>query len=520
MRQSTKIKSWTRKIFIALLAGFSLFGASAAGAQSVVLTDKGYVAGYANLLFRSFLGIPYAAAPIGNLRWKPPQAHAPWGIWPATVFGSVCPQVLSGVLLSANEDCLNLNVYTPAFGNNLPVMVFIHGGAFTFGAGSTYDPVILAQKANAIVVTLNYRLGPFGFLAHPALSAEAADQASGQYGLQDQQFALKWVQNNIANFGGNRDNVTVFGESAGGISICAQIASSKAAGLFHKAIVESGACTIGTIPLAEGETYGQQYAANIGCSTASCLRAKSVLTLLYNPPTQPSAIGPTWSPSFGGSGSVMPIAPRAALAFGIFNKVPVINGSNHDEFRLFTALQEIAQGYPITPAQYSAAATASLGPNAPLALAQYPVSNYSGANVAHATMLGDASFICGARTTDQLLVANGVTTYAYEFNDPNAPPPLIDIFMPLLAAHSTELQYIFRTAVTPLNFSQQGLSDQMIKYWKNFAATGNPNGAGLPAWPAYSTSGDQFQRFAPGAVSTITTFAADHKCGFWSTLGF
>jgi para-nitrobenzyl esterase len=400
-------------------------------------------------------------------------------------------------------------------------MVFIHGGGFVTGAGSWYDGNILARKANAIVVTMNYRLGPFGFLAHSALTAEAADQSSGQYGLQDQQFSLQWVKDNIANFGGNPNNVTIFGESAGGVSVCALLASPKAAGLFHKAMIESGACGLSTNTLSSAETKGASWATAIGCSTPACLRSASVPTLLNNPANQDTVIGKGWLPAAGGTNSALPQNPLAAFAAGAFNNVPVLNGSNHDEWRLFDAMVETQQGSALTSTQFTNDANVRYGSNASAVLAQYPLSSYSAPDVAHATMVGDSAFICGARTTNRALVAKGVTVYGYEFNDPNAPMPgFSSPYMPLRAAHAAELSYIFRFAGYTLTTAQQAFSDQMIKYWANFAATGNPNGSGVPAWPAYTAANDTFQNLAVGAIAPITSFTSDHKCAFWSSIGY
>jgi para-nitrobenzyl esterase len=247
-------------------------------------TANGPVRGLANGAVNEFLGIPYAAPPVGALRWQPPQPPANWpGVRDATQFASHCPQPPGPFGQgSTSEDCLHLNVFTPSHrraGSHFPVMVWIHGGALVTGESNDYDPTTLAADG-VTVVTINYRLGALGFLAHPAL-ADASGQ-SGDYGLMDQQAALRWVRRNIANFGGNPHNVTVFGESAGGLSTLSQVASPRARGLFEKAIVESGSYNLTQASLATAEAAGESFATRAGCAsqTAACLRNLPVSAIL------------------------------------------------------------------------------------------------------------------------------------------------------------------------------------------------------------------------------------------------
>src|SRR5215813_7949423 len=332
-----------RVVFVAVLASVissAPTGASAAPQSPVVATDKGPVRGVAIGQTQAFLGIPYAAAPIGDLRWRPPQEHAGWqGVLDASDYGAHCPQVATPYgLPSTTEDCLFLNVFTPDKTNRgrphlLPVMFWIHGGGLVVGESDGYDPSNLVAQ-NVIVVTINYRIGELGFLAHPALSTESSTGASGNYGLMDQQAALRWVQRNIRAFGGNPDNVTIFGESAGGLSVHSQLASPLAAGLFHQAIVESGSYSLSQPSLAVAEATGAAFAARAGCAsqTADCLRSLSVSAVLAAQP------GGTMVPNL--DGLVLPLTVRSAFTSGQFNQVPVIEGSNHDEWRLFVAQTE------------------------------------------------------------------------------------------------------------------------------------------------------------------------------------
>jgi para-nitrobenzyl esterase len=490
----------------------------------VIATDDGPVRGTTIGQMQAFRGIPYAAAPVGNLRWRAPQPHGGWqGVRDASDFGAHCPQVGTPYgMASTTEDCLFLNVYTPGKTNEgqphlLPVMFWIHGGALVVGESDGYDPTPLVSKG-VIVVTINYRLGWLGFLAHPALSAETANGASGNYGLMDQQAAMRWVQRNIRNFGGDASNVTIFGESAGGLSTHSQLVSPLAAGLFHKAIVESGAYSLTQPALAAAQAQGTAFAAAVGCAsqTAACLRAVSVAAILAAP--TPSSIVPNLD------GFVMPMSVGAALSSGHFNRVPVIEGSNHDEWRLFVAQTEAATHMPLTPAGYIPAIQATLGVSAAfatfIATFVYPLAAYPNPSVALGAIGTDVVFACNARIAARSL-AKYVPTFQYEFNDPNAPmlyfaPP---ISFQTGAYHASELTYIFdlsQTPVPPPPFTpgQQSLSNAMAGYWTQFARSGDPNSAGAPNWPAYGAS-DLFESLQPPTPVTGSGLAGDHKCAFW-----
>jgi para-nitrobenzyl esterase len=536
---------WRRRLLAALavpaalgLCAFGLAGPAAAHDPhdphdpSVVHTAAGAVRGTVGGDFRSFLGIPFAAPPLGELRWQAPRPAARWrGVRDATSFASPCPSLptivagASGVG-STNEDCLYLNVYTPRSGtrHHLPVMVWIHGGGFINGAGSDYDARVLTAKGDAVVVTINYRLGVFGFLALPGLSAEARDHASGNFGLQDQQAALRWVRRNIAAFGGNPGNVTIFGESAGGASVCAQLASPTARGLFERAIIESGPCasplSSQSPTVAAAERTGVGLAQRVGCADpatqVACMRAQAVAPLLA---AGGAGVG-TWRPVVGGA--VLPQPITAAISSGDFNRVPTVQGSNHDEYRLFVALLFDLPGRPVTAAQYPGLLAAQFGANGAKVLAEYPLANYGTPSEALSAVVTDASFACPARATDALL-AGHVPTWGYEFADRNAPQFLFtDPVMPLGAFHAAEIPFIFQPQpdVVPTFFTpaQLALSNEMIRYWSRFAATGNPNSSATPAWPRYSSRGDLIQSLAPDRTGPTAGFAADHHCSFWASL--
>jgi para-nitrobenzyl esterase len=472
-----------------------------------------------------FRGIPYAAAPVGDLRWRPPLEPERWhGVRDATSFGAHCPQVATPFgTPSATEDCLFLNVFTPLNTNAgrphlLPVMFWIHGGGLVVGESDGYDPSQLVAQ-DVVVVTINYRLGELGFLAHSALAAESPNGASGNYGLLDQQAALRWVQRNIRAFGGDPDNVTIFGESAGGLSVHSQLASPPAAGLFHKAIVESGAYSLVQPSLSTAEAAGAAFAASAGCTdpsaAAACLRSLSVEAILAH------QTAGTMVPNL--DGFVLPQTIRAAFTAGEFNRVPVIEGSNHDEWRLFVAQTEATTGTPLTAAGYIPAIAATLGVPVPVAAAiasVYPLTAYPSPSVALGAVGTDVVFACNARLSSRLLTQY-VPTYQYEFNDPNAPMLFFSsISFPTGAYHASELQYIFNILETPvpnpgLAPAQQELSGAMVGYWTRFAHTGDPNANGAPAWPLYGSSSDQFQSLRPPIPAAGTGFAIDHECAFW-----
>jgi para-nitrobenzyl esterase len=504
-----------------------------AGEQKpLVFTFSGLVRGSVSSAgIREFLGIPYAAAPIGNLRWHPPVSHAPWfAPLEATKFANHCPQPASPFgQASVTEDCLFLNIYTPdsaVFSGPRPVMFWIHGGALVFGESDDYDPTALV-KDGVIVVTINYRLGALGFLAHPAFADEKTDPASdgnfatgsaGDYGLMDQQLALRWVRDNILFFGGDPLNVTIFGESAGGLSVFSQLASPPSQHLFHKALIESGAYALSTQTLATAEAAGTTFATAAGCNsqTAACLRALPVTTILAN--ENPAGYTPNID------GGFFPLSLNTALATGQFHHVPVIQGSNHDEWRLFTAIDfDFVSGpIPNNQAAYEAALATLVGPAAPLVAAQYPLASFPSADLAFATAGTDVVFACPALGAD-LSMSQYVPLSTYEFNDENAPQDFLPpASFPYAAAHASEIQYIFNLPVTvprpPLNPQQLQLSSTMQHYWTNFAKFGTPNSPGAPFWAPYYPSASDFQSLIPPTPVQETNFATAHNCAFWAAL--
>jgi para-nitrobenzyl esterase len=501
--------------------------------RPLVFTFSGPVRGSVSSAgVREFMGIPYAAPPVGNLRWRPPVPHAPWfAPLEATQFANHCPQPPSPFgIASVTEDCLFLNVFTPGSNDFLrprAVMVWIHGGALVSGESNDYDPTALVQNG-VIVVTINYRLGALGFLAHSAFAGEKTDpdrdrdsdpNSAGDYGLMDQQLALCWVRDNIRFFGGDPLNVTIFGESAGGLSVFSQLASPSSEGLFHKAIIESGAYALNTQTLAAAEAAGTAFADAAGCTaqTGACLRALPVTTILANEDFA------GYTPNI--DGEFFPLPLNTALATGQFHHVPVIQGTNHDEWRLFTALDfDLTAAGPIAnnDTAYQAALATLVGPAAPFVAAQYPLASFPSADIAFATAGTDVVFACPAFGAD-LSMSQFVPLSTYEFNDENAPQDFLPpVSFPYAAAHASELQYLFALPVTvprpPLNAQQLQLTSAMQHYWTNFAKFGNPNGPGVPVWQEFNPIAGNFQSLIPPSPVQETDFAASHHCAFWAAL--
>lgn len=485
---------------------------AAADDGPVVTTRYGKVRGQAGQSANSYLGIPYAAPPVGELRWKPPSPPARWsGVRDATEPGNPCMQQPSdtpwGDLAgpgTPSEDCLYLNVYTPTRRSlrKRPVMVWIHGGGFTIGSGAFYDGGVLAAKGDVVVVNFNYRLGAFGYFAHPDLAKESPHGLSGNYGLLDQQAALRWVRENIAAFGGDPGNVTIFGESAGGGSVCHNLVSPRSAGLFHRAIAQSG-CGFTLPTQAEQERSGAAWAGSLGCTDVACLRGKSAEEVL-TAATSPTA---RWTPNV--DGKVLPRQVTEALERGRFHRVPILQGTTADEGRLTVATTYDLAGRRLTAEEFPAAVRAIYGDRTDEILARYPLSDYGTPAEALGAILTDSQFACLQSRTARL-AAKHTRSYQYEFADRNAMDYLdLPISFPIGAPHGSEIRYVFgNVSGTP---AQNALADRMLKYWTNFARTGIPYAVGAPRWKRFP----KVQILAPGAIAPSTTFPRDHKCDLW-----
>nr|WP_063779427.1 carboxylesterase family protein [Kibdelosporangium sp. MJ126-NF4]CEL23635.1 Carboxylesterase, type B [Kibdelosporangium sp. MJ126-NF4]CTQ93172.1 Carboxylesterase, type B [Kibdelosporangium sp. MJ126-NF4] len=490
-------------------------GPANAAPATTVRTDRGPVTGAVTGDVRSFQGIPFAAPPVGELRWQPPRPAAPWREpLDATEPKAICAQ-LPGLSPDASEaeDCLYLNITTPKRAHRpLPVMVWFHGGAFTSGAASQYDPVKLVTQGDVIVVTVAYRLGPLGYLATPGLTAEAGNQ-SGNYGFQDQIAGLRWVQRNAAAFGGNPGNVTIFGESAGAASVCDMIVSPLTRGLFHRAIGQSFSCDIDTLTPEAAHATGNQFAAALGCADVACLRTKPVKQLL--------TAWPGGSPVVGGR--ELPLQPPDAIKQDKFHHVPLLWGSNLDEARLFVGLFYLGIGKPITVELYEQITRETYGAAADQVLAKYPVGNYPTPSIALATWWTDASpqFLstCSHLNSYKLFTAKPfpVPVYSYQFTDRTAPVIVDWPGFDEGAAHAFELNYVWRQFFgKPMTARQEALSGTMVRYWTTFAHTGDPNTRGLPEWRRYSSDSD-VQELGLTAVAPKNP-AIESNCAFWAGL--
>jgi para-nitrobenzyl esterase len=473
------------------LASFSV----SSGPQ--VKTDSGIVEGKDEGAVHAFLGIPYAAPPVGDLRWKPPVPAAKWtGVRKATGFGAHCMQgkVFGDMNFrdsGGSEDCLFLNVWVPAKtpGAKLPVMVWIYGGGFVAGSTSEarQDGTNLAQQG-VVVVSMNYRLGVFGFFVHPELAKESGHNAAGNYGLLDQVAALHWVHDNVAAFGGDPGNVTIFGESAGSFSVSAQMASPLAKELFQKAIGESGGAGERPDPGADEksrEAKDSKLASSaLGVQTLAELRAvpaEKLLDAFFKPGGENNfAFGPDVD------GYFLPESTLAIFTAGKQNDVPLLAGWNHDEGSFEIAFN------PKKPTVDSMKETAQkeFGARADEFLRLYPATTDAQAQRSMLDFAGDR-FI--AWSTWWWMEAQSKTgkqpIYRFRFDlgppaDPKGPQ--------LGAYHSSEIEYVFGQLDSKAGIAwrpeDRQLSEEMQKYWANFARSGDPNGPGLPMWPVYSAA--------------------------------
>jgi len=493
-------------------------GAGARQSGVVVATHAGKVRGSdAGHGTRRFLGIPFAQPPVGALRWRAPREVTPWrGVRPATSFGSRCVQppsesATSGLL--GAEDCLYLNVYTPSHRpwERLPVMVWVHGGSAITGSGQDVDPTRLAEAGHVVVVTVNYRLGPLGFLSNAALDEPGA--ASGNFGMLDVVAALRWVRRDVAAFGGDPRRVTAFGESAGGVMINQLLTSPEATGLFHRAIVESGPLTLALDDLPAAEEKGAEYATAAGCpgtgaAVAACLRAAPAAQLLA------AASGRSW----GGvvDGAVLPQQPLAAMAAGRFMHVPVIQGVNHDEATIGIADRFDRKDGPLTAAIYPWALLYLFGNKAGWVQLEYPVTNYATPGAALSAVTTDGGFSCSS-LRDATNSARGNRAYFFEFDDPDAPrrPGYEDVSFPLGSYHTAEIQYVFGAAPGVFTPAQAALSRRIQRYWTTFARSGVPRAEG-PAWRPFDAAAPSAHRLSPAGAPARPAFAVDHHCAFWT----
>ena len=481
------------------------FSGLALTANDTVRVEGGLISGSVVDGVRSYKGIPFAAPPVGELRWKAPQPVAAWeGVRECNDFGPDCPQApypQSSLYYSAprkhSEDCLYLNVWTAAkAGEKRPVMVWIHGGALTRGSSATptYDGTALAKKG-VVLVTVNYRLGPLGYLAHPELTAESPNRSSGNYGALDQVAALKWVQKNIAAFGGDPGRVTIFGESAGSWSVNVLVASPLARGLFHRAIGQSGG-TFGPMAYlkedregrASAEKMGEAFAKAAGADSIKALRAQpaeKIVEVFNNDPegkkfrTQPNVDG--WA---------LPDEIRNIFAQGKQNDAPVIVGSNANEMTTLTVPATV----PKTTEDYRKRVETQYGAAVKEFDAVYPVNSEADIAAAYLGGLRDVTFTLPMRTWARMTATGRSKSYLYFFS--HVPPNPNSKY--LGAYHAGEIVYVFNNLNRRNSLLQEAdfkLAEMMSNYWVNFATTGDPNGKDLPKWAPYNRETEDYLDF-------------------------
>jgi len=450
----------------------------------VVKTKQGRVQGFIANDVAVFRGLPFAAPPVGDLRWREPKSPAKWkDVRAANVYGGNCAQV---------EDCLYLNVYAPTHaksGSKLPVMVWIHGGAFIFGSGATYNGTQFA-KQDVIVVTVNYRLGRAGWFAHPALTAENRKGLLGNYGLMDQIAALKWVQDNIAQFGGNKKNVTAFGESAGAISINYLLLAPQARGLFAKAISQSGFGRLPAPPLSTVENFSASWAQKAGVTGTDANAAKALRSIPWEVVARsPGGIGAPDATLPMADGKMVTGSAVEGFAQGKQARVPYLVGGNSDEASLTrrTAM----------PTEQLAA----IKERREALLAAFDPDNTGSADRIIARLVTDASISEPDRALARLHAVTGQPTFVYHFSY----VPMSMRATSFGMAHGGEISYVFNSPRAGANFDDEGkaIAAAANKYWAAFAKTSNPGSAGGAVWPKWDATNESLMEFGFGGAPIV-----------------
>lgn len=461
-----------------------------ASAAPPVRVEGGLVEGIVENGLAIYKGIPFAAPPVGDLRWRPPQPVKSWeGVLKAHFFAPACPQAQLAIpifpAVETSEDCLHLNVWTPAASQqeSLPVMVWIYGGGFAMGATSTpfYDGRQLARRG-VVIVSIAYRVGPLGFLTHPELTAESPRKVSGNYGLLDQIAALQWVQRNIKAFGGDPGRVTIFGESAGGMSVSMLAASPLAKGLFHRAICQSGGSfgpirraneTEGMQLLADAESKGVEFAKRMGAESLAELRKVSPDQWLQDPAAQMGGVWPVVD------GYVIVDDQYRLYEAGKYNDVPVLIGTNSDEGSMFSR--------SVSPKEYEKGVRERFGPFADRVLELYPGKTSAQTFRGAADLIRDVVFAWPTWTWARLQSKTGTSpVFVYYFEQKQSRPLLALVLKSDGASHGSEISYVFNHVYPGTSDAEKTLSDRMAAYWTNFAKHGNPNGENLPHWPVFN----------------------------------
>ena len=514
-----------RKLALIIVTAAMLLadGALAAPLGNQVQTRNGILEGTEANGLHAYLGVPYAAPPLGSNRWRAPQPVVGWkGVRAAQAFGPSAPQPKRNfgaynTLGTISEDCLYLNIWSPAKddGERLPVMIWIHGGGFFSGSGSMSSNTCSVLARHGVVgVNLNYRLGALGFMAHPALSRESANKVSGNYGLLDQLAAIAWVRDNIAAFGGDPNNITIFGESAGGISVSMHMLSPLAEGLFQGVIAESGNpismqyvwAHATPVTMAQGEAEGVRFARAMGCgndgATLEKLRAKSWQDVISGCDNSMAELG-AFDAGFGFGpvvdGWYLPAMPVDLVQRRKVSYVPMIIGGNRDEGG-FVALLNTAMGFKLDDALYEKFVRGISGRHADAVLEMFSAKGYGVRLLAYSKLLTVFGVVAPARYIGGQYEAAGSPAYVFEFS--RAANTMITNLCG--ATHTAEIPYVLgylneKEGYTKVDLA---LSEQMMRYWTNFARAKNPNGAGLPVWPGYTAQRHEVMNFGDAPVVT------------------
>ncbi|WP_394829197.1 carboxylesterase/lipase family protein [Pendulispora albinea] len=501
---------------------------AATSSDVTVATDTGPIIGTESNGVRTFLGIPYAAPPVNARRWKAPEAIRWSEPRPAKSYGPRCFGVSlldsSAVRSGASEDCLSLNIWSPAGASAKPVLLWIHGGASIDGTsgdgpGGGYPGATLASTGDVVVVSINFRLGALGVLAIPSADG------GGNLALLDQQLALRWVQRNIAAFGGDPAKVTIAGNSSGAQAVCLHGTMPSSQGLFRGLLAQSGNCD-GVQTRAQAAATATRLAGAWGCTGSrgagtedggaaldeACLRALPAETIVRG----------NTSNAFSSivDGTLVPVSPRAALAAGTFAKVPILTGFNANEGLFFT--DGVFGALPlVSPSDYTTALQLVFGPLAPVLEGEYPLAQYGGdPRTALAALIGDGTFECGTR---HLAASSSSPVFAYRFDH----APQLATSKPVLAMHTVELPFVWgaplpwtwwqqTSAGVPSTPPELELARRVKNYWTSFVRTQNPAAAGAPEWPAWSASSPRTMVLSDSA--RLTELPANAHCAFWDRL--